>query len=1482
MISTALSHGTGSWYITYRRNKTERDYPVYGSYQQSMNTSWLNGDMTEGDQWDKTGYGWSTGGRTCAGMAPDRYSVAAQGLEGAIELINEPYEDDCKFRFVGDPGARYVSAKDASGLNTKHYCSKRIECYTNRNLPAGTGKIVSFVVTKEDGVRYVFADPVYVVYYKVSGSPRLSADLVTKDDGSIMHSYYKWNTGESPRRGYAIAWLLSAVLYPDYVPSDNARSLESSTPENAGDGRGDGIRQDLLPDQGSKGNWVKFRYGQVTDFYLASQVYKHSGVTSAHPDAIEYDGEGVAVDGEGKTVNRVAKEIYVLRSVETNTHVAVLNYSKNRTDSWSSYDNSIRDANGVDRPATKLTRLDELVLLKKDDVTQPSQSTPLLWDSPYTYQPSQIVGGWRFGFSQELCRGIPNSDNNGDGAITADDVHLRTAGDPMLGGKLTLKDATQFGRGMAASMPPYKFEYYNTGTWGKYKWDRWGTYKENGVKQNHLVDFGATADNNAKQFCLRSIGLPTGGKMEIDYEAKKYLKVGRYDYLTYEAPGSAPWARPFLSLSHESGRVRGGVIGSEQSEFCVFAAQNVTIASGDYATNPDDEIEVVHWLKGGSDSPDNTEWLSARQFAGKSAGVSKASYNRSEDRWEVRYRYKAVDQSSLTIMSMKAHNTHWNYFYEFGVWKYAVGVDVVVHHPGVTTGPNGSQITAANPKCGDGARVKSVTYTDGLGQSIVKQYSYEDWENGNRCSGAASLEPPSLTKDVKDILEMYDDARNSYKPGPFVVHSHVVVREPSGIRRYKFNTPYLANDDEEGGRSSIALVKRSEVPDPHRFQDNAEMSGVDIHNSSGAKLGSAVFYRKTIPYVLVDRMSFVGKPVLVELLNKAENKVISSTQYFYKNGFDKPAAADRTAYTRQVLGVDNTISTEENYFVHSVGPIHGIKDGSAFGVLTDTRADDLMGSLAYYQVYPKSINLVNDYLAPGNYYFHLSSGYLTNYMFKYDVMPVLDRIITTTDGVEKTIRNDLWDAKTSMAVRTTTTGGGAASDIVNEQIPAYHKYAAMDNTNMLTQVVQTTVYRNTAAPDNAVSSNVTTWVPSNEIPSINGIWRIHASHAWRKNMTSAGLPTGSFTDYVFSTADDATNPDWVRTSEVERYTASSQPAQTKDAAGTRSVIIYDKNSVYQNAAIANAALSECIFTSWEDRTDADIIKTTGTTAAIVTTNPHSGTKCLKVAKGTAVDPAPQVRTETTAAPGTTASRKIRWEFWVRADASCRTFSSLRTPQNDVYGGFTWIDVTPTWQKFSFEELVPAGKSFCVNLIPPAIPGPVYQAGNIYYDDVRAYPANALMTSYTYDPVLGVPTSATDANNNTTKTTYDGFGRVTAQYNTKGQKVKEFKYHLANDNDPPPVPVSGTKSGNTLSWSCGTDPDGDAITYNVEINAVDDYDGLYLSTVWTGTSTTKSVTPSGVPAPGLHIVYVWKVKSVDARGAVSAWSESWIYEGSFAP
>lgn len=66
------------------------------------------------------------------------------------------------------------------------------------------------------------------------------------------------------------------------------------------------------------------------------------------------------------------------------------------------------------------------------------------------------------------------------------------------------------------------------------------------------------------------------------------------------------------------------------------------------------------------------------------------------------------------------------------------------------------------------------------------------------------------------------------------------------------------------------------------------------------------------------------------------------------------------------------------------------------------------------------------------------------------------------------------------------------------------------------------------------------------------------------------------------------------------------------------------------------------------------------------------------------------------------------------------------------------------------------------------------------DEIRFHPAEAQMTTYTYDPLKGV-TSITDENNRATYYEYDAFMRLKALKDDGGNVIKAYEYNLKNRN-----------------------------------------------------------------------------------------------------
>lgn len=73
------------------------------------------------------------------------------------------------------------------------------------------------------------------------------------------------------------------------------------------------------------------------------------------------------------------------------------------------------------------------------------------------------------------------------------------------------------------------------------------------------------------------------------------------------------------------------------------------------------------------------------------------------------------------------------------------------------------------------------------------------------------------------------------------------------------------------------------------------------------------------------------------------------------------------------------------------------------------------------------------------------------------------------------------------------------------------------------------------------------------------------------------------------------------------------------------------------------------------------------------------------------------------------------------------------------------------------------------------------SGTAWIDELRFFPEGAQMTTYTYDPLVGI-TSQTDSNNQITYYEYDAMGRLGSIKDSKQNTLKSFKYNYREANE----------------------------------------------------------------------------------------------------
>ena len=106
------------------------------------------------------------------------------------------------------------------------------------------------------------------------------------------------------------------------------------------------------------------------------------------------------------------------------------------------------------------------------------------------------------------------------------------------------------------------------------------------------------------------------------------------------------------------------------------------------------------------------------------------------------------------------------------------------------------------------------------------------------------------------------------------------------------------------------------------------------------------------------------------------------------------------------------------------------------------------------------------------------------------------------------------------------------------------------------------------------------------------------------------------------------------------------------------------------------------------------------------------------------------------------------------------------------------------------------------------------SGTVTIDDLRLYPKTAQMTTYTYDPLIGL-TSQTSANNRTAYYEYDGLTRLSAIRDQDRNIEKKWNYqYQVSPNGSPTIYQNASKSHTYKKNNCGGDSTGSSYTYVV--------------------------------------------------------------------
>lgn len=407
---------------------------------------------------------------------------------------------------IAEPISVYTNEDIATYPQT--VISKTLESYAKNTFPntksgiktqvnrAASSKIGAIVNINKAGQTYVYATPANNnikndVAFRVSGFDQPGFDERNGTISAGTKDYFSTQSLHTDKRdhlykntltpGYATSYMLNAVLSPDYVDVKN-----------------DGVTDDDL------GGFVKFNYTRTESDYRWRIPYgdkdQNVALLNRGVKVTKFDDVGSYSIG--------SKEVWYTHSIESKNNVAEF-YLSNRQDALDSRSRIIRgdhpDAvsgftNNKDSFG-HMQRLDSIKYYDKHDrYLNDSNAVPL----------KTIYFDYDYGISS----GLPNSAASGGGKLRLVKVRVRHGNEP-------IQFAETYNLGYTNYNPSYSIG----------KKDSWGNYCNND-RQLPMCEFPyidqqnrTNKDRDASAFHLNTIGLPSGGKIEVEYEADDYAYV---------------------------------------------------------------------------------------------------------------------------------------------------------------------------------------------------------------------------------------------------------------------------------------------------------------------------------------------------------------------------------------------------------------------------------------------------------------------------------------------------------------------------------------------------------------------------------------------------------------------------------------------------------------------------------------------------------------------------------------------------------------------------------------------------------------------------------------------------------------------------------------------------------------------------------------------------------------------------------------------
>lgn len=410
-----------------------------------------------------------------------------QTSDGALPPITDKFKR--KYREVRNQTVQKLTRQEIEQL----YPNGRTD--GNVNPKAKDHHTAEIRVLKSDGAIYVFGETAYNLKKE---EVTFTTDSNNFDCATGIVNYRPGEDSRSNRAG--IDHLYDNVMTPEYAHTYLLSSVLSADYE---DRTGNGPTEDDL------GAYTIFDYQTMSSDYKWRIPYGNLTASydpglNTHPN----DQKGSFVYGE--------KELKYLKQITTKTHVALFELSPRK------------DARGVDNRQGLQAKDGEGEMMKIDRIQL--YSKPEYEAANGDLQNLEAIKTAHFEYDYQLA---PNVLNNLGGVLSENELENQ-------GGKLTLKKVYfTYRDSYMGKYTPYLFNYDGLNpAYNLKSYDIWGNYKPNPSSscrtQDDITapefpfvqqDDKSLQDRYSSAWSLTSIGLPSGGKIELEYESDDYQYV---------------------------------------------------------------------------------------------------------------------------------------------------------------------------------------------------------------------------------------------------------------------------------------------------------------------------------------------------------------------------------------------------------------------------------------------------------------------------------------------------------------------------------------------------------------------------------------------------------------------------------------------------------------------------------------------------------------------------------------------------------------------------------------------------------------------------------------------------------------------------------------------------------------------------------------------------------------------------------------------